>query len=429
MLPAVLPGAFTPPAIAAEQTVIDRIVAVVEDEAIFKSDIEQLIKQYMLQQGQTDISSEDRSALFQQILNELINDKLIIAQAGRLDVSIPFSDVEERVDKAIEDNTRALGSKEAFDTQLEREGFTMESLKNLYREQIRNRMLVQRVLEIDVPRQSADVGDAELRRLYEEKHSELPQRPAVVNLRTIFIGFDSSQNARLAAKEKIDQLHARAVAGEEFSDLARAASEDPSAALGGDLGFVKPEDLADSTFAAVAAKLEVGEVSDPVLTPYGYHIVKATDKNPAAGEVRISHILVRMSASEQDVEAVFAKIAGIQRQLDAGVPFEKLADEYSTDPTASAGGDLGWLKVSDLPEFFQDVLAGMKPGDVSQILRESTGFRIVKLVEREEARPYEYEEVKQELRKLYDQERLEGVYTEYLEGLRKKFTVELHLND
>ena len=81
--------------------------------------------------------------------------------------------------------------------------------------------------------------------------------------------------------------------------------------------------------------------------------------------------------------------------------------------------------MGDLPEFFQDVLAGMNPGDISQVLRESAGFRIVKLVEREEERPYQFEEIRTELRNLYNNEKMESTYADYIDGLRDKFSVEL----
>lgn len=408
-----------------ESKIIDRIIAVVEDEAIFKSDVDQLIRQYMLQEGRTTISEEDREALFQRFLKELIDNKLVIAQAGRLDVSIPFSEVEDKVTKAIADNTRALGGQEAFERQLEREGFTLEGLKALYREQIRSRMLVQRVLEMEVRQASLDVSEAELQEFYREKEAELPKRPAVVHLRTIFIGFESSEQAKQNALAKIEDLHRRLVEGEPFEELAKANSEDPSAATGGDLGFVSPRDLADPKFAAAAAALSVGEISEPVLTAYGYHIIQVTDKNPDTGDVRLRHILVRLSASENDVADVYSRATDVYRQLQAGASFEELADKYSSDPNASAGGDLGWLRVGDLPEFFQDVLAGMKPGDISQVLRESAGFRIVKLIERENERPYRYEEIKTELRNMYDNEKMETSYTKYIDGLRDEFSVEL----
>lgn len=411
---------------AAERELIDRIVAVVEDEAIFQSDIEMLIAQLMFQQGRTSLTDAEQDEMYDRVLNELINEKLVIAQAGRLDVDIPFSAVEERVNQAIEENRRALGGEESFTRQLAREGFTLDSLRKLYREQIRNRMLVEEILRMEVDRGQIEISDNELRRFYEEKQSEFPNRPAVVHLKTIFIGFDTSDKVKIDAKQKIDDIHRRAMAGESFAELAKSLSEDPSAPLGGDLGYVNPEDLAEAAFADAVSGLGVGEISEPVQTAYGYHIIQVTEKKPDSDEVRIRHILVRMSADENDIAQVYAHASSIHQQIEQGASFEQLADQYSTDPNASEGGDLGWLKSADLPEFFQDVLADMKPGDVSQVLRESAGFRIVKLVERQAPRPYEFDEIKPELRRLYEQEKMGEIYAGYVEDLRKKFTVVMY---
>jgi peptidyl-prolyl cis-trans isomerase SurA len=410
----------------AERELVDKIVAVVEDEAIFESDVAMLIAQMMVQQGRSSLTDAERSEIYERMLKEMINEKLVIAQAGRLDVDIPFSTVEERVNQAIDENRRALGGEESFTRQLEREGFTIESLKQLYRNQIRNRMLVDEVIRSEVDRGGIEITDAELRQFYSEKQGDLPERPAVAHLKTIFIGFDSSENVQSDAKAKIDDIYRRAVAGESFSELAKSYSEDPSAPLGGDLGFVKLEDLADQNFAAVVAGLGLGEISEPVKTPYGYHIIQMTEKNPDTGEVRIRHILVRMSAEEDDVQDLYAQATSIREQITQGASFEQLATQHSTDPNAGEGGDLGWLKIADLPEFFQDVLSGMQPGEVSQVLRESAGFRIVKLVDRQAPRPYQFEEIKPELRRMYEGEKLEEIYKEYVEELRDKFTVVMY---
>lgn len=410
---------------SAKEQLVDRIVAVVEDQAIFASDIETMVKQYMLQQGRTSMSDDERRELQQKVLNDLINDKLVIAEAGRLDVTVTFSDVEAQVNKAIDENKRLLGGEEAFERQLAKEGFTMDSLKKLYRDQVRNRMLVEKVLQMEMQKGKGQIGDEELHAFYEKHKDELPMRPEVAHLKTIFIGFQTSTNAARAAKEKIDKAYARIQAGESFEDVARDVSDDPTGTNGGDLGFLKPEDLRDPKFAAAVTKLDVGEVSGPVLTSYGYHLIKITDKRPDTGELRISHILVRVIPSDEDIQGVYETATEVRNQLVSGVPFDSLAARYNTDPTADAFGDLGWLKVADLPEFFRDVLAGMSPGDISQVLRESQGFRIVKLVAREGERPYEYSEITGELRQLYQQEYMSERYDDYVAGLRKKFNVDI----
>jgi peptidyl-prolyl cis-trans isomerase SurA len=411
------------PDAAADRELIDQVVAVVEDEAIFESDVIMVMNQLMFQQGRTSITDSERNELRTQVLQNLINDKLIIAQAKRLEIDIPFSVVEERVNQAIEENQRGLGGPEAFERQLEREGFTLESLKQLYRQQIRNRMLVEEVLRSEVDRGAIDITDDDLRAFYEEKKDEFPDRPAVVHLKTIFLGFDSSENVRSNARARIDEVYKRAMSGDSFAELAKTYSEDPSGPLGGDLGFVNPDDLADPVLAETVKNLGIGEISKPVKSALGYHIIQATERNPDNGEVRIRHILIRMTADEEEVAKLFSKGTEIRNQLVAGASFDELADEYSTDPNAGPGGDLGWLKVGDLPEFFQDVLSGMKPGDISQVLRESSGFRIVMLVEREAPRPYEFDEIRGELRKMYEQEKMEEIYKTYVEQLRGKFHV------
>jgi len=410
----------------AEREMIDRIVAVVEDEAIFESDVVMVITQHMFQQGRTSMTDAERDELYESVLESLINEKLVIAQAGRLNIDIPFSTVEERVNQAIDENRRSLGGEEAFTQQLEREGFTVDALKKLYREQIRNRMLVEEVLRSEADRGQIEIPEDELQKFYEEKKAEFPDRPSVVHLKTIFIGFESSEQVRFNAKARIDDIYRRAISGESFAELAKSYSEDPSGPLGGDLGFVKPEDLAEPAFAEAVSNLGLGEISEPVKSQYGFHIVQVTERNPDTDEVRIRHILIRMTASDDDVENIYAQATQIHDQLMAGTAFEIMADQYSTDPNASQGGDLGWLKVADLPEFFQDVLKDMVAGDVSQVLRESSGFRIVKLVEREAPRPYEYNEIKQELRRMYEQEKMEDIYAGYVNQLRSKFHVAVY---
>jgi peptidyl-prolyl cis-trans isomerase SurA len=411
----------------AQGQIIDRIVAVVDDEAIFESEVDQAVRQYFFQKGQTSVSPAERDEAFKSALESLINDKLVIAQAGRLGIDVPFAEVEAQVKKAIDDNVQALGGEDAFQRQLDAEGLTLEELKKLYRTQIRNRMLVERVLRKDLTQERREATDEELRKFYDESKDRLPHRPEVAHLRTIFLGFDTSTGSTGQARKKIEALRARIVAGEKFDDVAKAESDDPSSALGGDLGFVRLQDLREPAFAKAASSLTIGQMSEPVLTVYGYHLIEVTDRRDDTGEVRLRHILVRSEPTDKDVEEVFASATRIHNDLAAGASFDSLAARYNTDPAADKTGDLGWLRVEELPDFFQEVLANLKPGDVSQVLRESTGFRIVKLVERDASRPYDYAEIKEDLKRLYEQERFGKSYETYVQELRKKFPVEVRI--
>lgn len=421
--PATPASPTTTPSVSGE--IIDRIVAVVEDEAIFESDVDQAVRQYFFQKGQSSVTPAERDEVFDDALQNLINDKLVIAQAGRLGIDVPFSDVEAQVKKAVDENTKQLGGEEAFSRQLQQEGLTLDELKKLYRTQIRNRMLVERVLQKDMQKEHKDPTPEELRKFYDENKQRLPLRPEVAHLKTIFIGFDTSTGSTADAKKKIDALRARIMGGEKFEDVAKAESDDPSGSLGGDLGFVKPEDLREPNFAKAASTLAIGQLSDPVLTVYGYHLIEVTDKRPESGEVRLRHILVRAEPTDKDVEEVFATANKVHADLVAGASFDSLAARYNTDPAADKTGDLGWLRVSELPEFFRDVLSNLKPGDISQVTRESTGFRIVQLLARDAERPYEFSEIQSELKQYYSQQSFGSSYDEYVKDLRKKFSVEM----
>jgi peptidyl-prolyl cis-trans isomerase SurA len=288
-------------------------------------------------------------------------------------------------------------------------------------------MLVERVLRREMARERPEPTDAELQALFEERKAELPTRPEVAHLQTIFLGFDTSSGASRETRAKCEALRARIVAGEDFAEVAKKESEDPSAALGGDLGFVRPKDLREPAFANAVGSLKVGELSQPVLTVYGYHLIQVTDERKESGEVRVRHILVRAQPSDADLDEVFKTANFIRDEIQRGESFDSLATRYNTDPAAGQNGDLGWVRVGELPQFFQDVLKDMQAGDISQVLRESSGFRIVKLVQREAARPYEFVEVKEELKRLYEQERFSKNYESYVAELRKQFQVEVRL--
>jgi peptidyl-prolyl cis-trans isomerase SurA len=410
----------------AQAAAIDSVVAVVEDDAIFRSDVEQTVKQIILQRGLTDIGAAERSSLEDQVLEDLINSRLIVAKAGLLGIDVPFAEVEKHVDRTIAENEQTLGGTEAFVHALEAEGLTLPELKQFIREQVRTRMLVERVLGSEIDRGSLQISDAEVLALYEERKAALPLRPAVVHLKTIYISAESSQSAREHALARADSLYKRVAAGESFAELARQHSEDPSAKNGGALGSVKLADLGDPRFAEAAATLAVGEVSEPVLTSHGYHLIQVTGADTTDQTVDVSHILIRVKPGEDDLEELYRRATVIHDSLYSGVSFDAMAVRHSDDDaTAPSGGDLGWLRIADLPEFFRDVLDGMRDGEISPVLREPTGFRIVQLVASEGERPYVYDEIKDDLRKLAEQEKLASAYDAYLKGLRSEFYVDV----
>lgn len=219
------------------------------------------------------------------------------------------------------------------------------------------------------------------------------------------------------AYAKAFEVIAQAKAGTAFSTLATQLSKDPSASRnGGDLYYFTAGQMVPA-FENAAYALKTGEMSSvPVRTQFGLHVIKVTDRRPAPGEVHSSHIMIRFTSqnpSPQDTAAAYAKIRAIRDSLVAGVDFAALATRNSEDPgSAPRGGDLGWFTRRRWILPFDEVAMAMKPGEVSDIVRTVYGYHIIKCFETRP--PKDFEESKQEVRQMYQQQRFQEDFKTYL---------------
>ncbi|HWA35036.1 MAG TPA: peptidylprolyl isomerase, partial [Cyclobacteriaceae bacterium] len=185
----------------------------------------------------------------------------------------------------------------------------------------------------------------------------------------------------LAAYNKIMALKTRLAKGEDFEKLAREFSEDPSAkSNGGNLGYFTALQMV-YPFEEAAFNLKPGEISDPVRTRFGYHLIKVIDRAPAKGEVEVSHILLR-TGNGQDAK-IKNKIFDIYDQLQGGRSWDELCKEYSDDPaTKETGGKLrpfGVGAFAAVPEFEKAAFALQNPGEISDPFQSAVGWHILKL--------------------------------------------------
>lgn len=209
----------------------------------------------------------------------------------------------------------------------------------------------------------------------------------------------------LAAYNKIISLRKRILAGESFEKIASESSDDPSAkdvpetkerpaytGNGGDLGYFSAFDMI-YTFEDGAYKTKVGEISMPVRSDYGYHIIKVTDKKKAMGKVQVAHILISLpqNAGEPDIKNAQTKLNEINAKLKKGVSFEDLVKEYSDDKgSVNKGGILPEFGVNRMiPEFILAISKLEKTGDISEPIRSRYGFHVLKLIDKKEIKSLE----------------------------------------
>ncbi len=224
-----------------------------------------------------------------------------------------------------------------------------------------------------------DVLDRLTRQAYERMNLEVRASHLLIGVK-----HDAPPADTLAAYERIMKFRERILAGEDFATLARTYSEDPSARINaGDLGYFTVLQMV-YPFEEAAYTLKTGEISKPVRTRLGYHLIKVVDRRLARGEVEVSHIILRTGTP--DDKKVKAKIFEIYTELQGGRAWDELCREYSDDQsTKNSGGRLrpfGVGALAGVPEFEAVAFSLHEPGEVSDPFQSAYGWHIVRLERR-----------------------------------------------
>lgn len=241
------------------------------------------------------------------------------------------------------------------------------------------------------------------------------------------VGPDASPEDTLAAWKRINALRARVVGGEDFGKVAsgKGGSDDPSASKNdGDLGWFSALQMV-YPFETVAYSTPVGQVSQPVRTRFGYHIIKVVDRRPARGEIKVAHIMIR-SADQDSPEkkaAAEKKIQEAYARVKSGeLSFSDAALKYSDDEATNAkGGELPMFGTGKMIDTFEDQAFALKnDGDISTPFRTPYGWHIVKRLEYKA--PPTFEEAKSELKaKIARDSRAEITRRKFLADLRNEY--------
>lgn len=218
---------------------------------------------------------------------------------------------------------------------------------------------------------------------------------------------------------KINEALTKVKQGIPFEDVAKTISDDPSAKInGGDLGYFSAFRMVYQ-FEDAAYKTEVGDVSKPFKTRFGYHILKVTDKRKSRGDFEVAHVLVKDKSIGGKV-----KIDSVYQKLKNGISFNTLAEQYSEDKTSAAkGGRLPKFGAGRMVPFFEkEVLSLKKEGDYSAPFRTRYGWHIVKLIKNYPVKPFE--EIKEELeRKIRNSSRGNLSTKKLVSSLKQKYAV------
>lgn len=401
--------------------VIDRIAAVVNDDVILLSEVEE--KMFILQ-AQGQLQGQDSTQVAQarrEILDRLIEERLVVQRARSQSIEADPQEVTNRVNDAMTKVKERFPSLEAFRQALAQEGISENMLRERYHTDITQEFLGQRIVGKEV-RSKVQVTSDDVEHYFKENKDELPRKPMEVQLAHLLV-YPVSPAKENAAKKRIENARARIEGGEDFAAVAREVSDDPTKTKGGELGWFSPGDL-DPDFESAVDSLAVNAVSEPVRTRFGYHLIQVEERD--GDRYRVRHILALVDASQEDLDRARARADSALEKLQGGAPWDSVVRRMSDDAlTRDQGGDLGWTPTKFLVPAVATAVESLEVGSVSQVVPSDRGFHIFKVENRRTGEDYTFDEIKDQLRTYLEQKKLEEAYDTWMAGIRDSAYVEI----
>lgn len=405
------------------QQIIDRIVAVVDNEVILQSELE----------FQTSIFAAQRQidpatpGLKDQILNSMIEEKLIYAQADRDSIIVTEDEVNQRINYQIELFKQQYGSVANIEKMY---GMSIDRIRRELRDDVRKSLMSQRLQEKNFG--TVQATRREVEEFFEIYRDSIGMIPEKVTISHIYKNPKTSETTKQKFRQRAQEILDSIKAGADFAEMARLYSEDPgSAKQGGDLGFVK-RGVFYPEFEEAAFRLQQGEMSDLVESPIGYHIIQMLERRGESINTR--HILIRIKADDDADLRTIEILTEIRDSIVSGKgTFQEFARKYSEDKESAAfGGDLGTFFLNQLDKNLLDIVGRLKEGEISFPRRieyspGNYGYHIVYLKNRVPQHKANLEDDFNEIRKLASDYKKQREYEKWIAEIKEKIFWEVRI--
>lgn len=410
--------------LAAEVQKLDRIVAVVDQTVITERDLESRIATVTAQLKKQGTELPDEALLRKQILERLISDTLQIQYAAQTGLKVEDSQLDKTIERIADQNNLTLTE---FSEALARDGISMRK----FRADIRNEITLARLREREVEGR-VNVTESEVDN-YLTNQSNSGESLDEFEISHILIRTpeEGATEDIQKAKARVEDALKALSAGMSFAKVSASYSDAPNALEGGNLGWKKGSQM-PNLFLEALKNMQVGEVSEPIRSPNGYHILKLTNKRGGNSPLVVQqtharHILIKLSEIMSEAEGK-TKMENIKERLDNGEKFEVLARQYSEDATASNGGDLGWVNPGDTVPQFEKAMNELRENEISAPVRSQFGWHIIQVLERR-GQDMTKEAARLKARQEIRARKAEEAYQDWIRELRDRAYVELRLED
>ncbi|MDX1638357.1 MAG: peptidylprolyl isomerase [Balneolaceae bacterium] len=421
------------------QQTLDRIIAVVNDHVILKSEVDQQVADYLLQLRR---QSQDREVEFSKelwfsVLENMVERYVLLDKAREDSVTVTDEQVDQRINQRIDQVVNQLGSEQAVEQQM---GKSIVQLRADLRQSYREEMIVQQYRQQKM--QEVRITRPEVKQYFEQiPQDSLPTIPEQVAVSQIVKIPPPLEDAKEAAYQLAQQLRDSVVNhGKSIEELARRHSDGPSASGGGKLPMMPLDDLV-AEYSAAAAALQPGEISEVVETSFGFHVIRLNKR--VGDQIDTNHILISVDNESYDEQVAIDSLNAIRDSVmnNPDITFAEMAREHSDDPqTAPQGGRLmdpqtgeRLIPLSQLdPAMYRIVLLLDEEGQISEPKPFNTGsgnsgrtaYRIVRLDRRIPEHVASLEQDYQRIKNIALQEKQFREMRKWIEQLRDEVYIE-----
>ena len=364
--------------VLAEVVLLDRVAAIVDDNIVLQTELEQRTANILRQIQQSGTEPPATDIVKKQVLERLILERLQLNIGDKVGVRIADQEIDQTIARIAASNNLSV---EEYIAQIHASGETMAKI----RQEIANEMIIMQVQQGTVMR-GIQISEQELNNFLNSEEGKLVTSPDV-SIGQILLSAPSTATVDELEiiKNKLSEITQQLAEGADFKQLAIANSDDQSALEGGDLGWRKLAQL-PLPFSESLKNLELGQVSEPIRSGAGFHLLKLYERK-GGGEQLIEqhfarHILLTPNQIRDEQQTV-ELLEDIRTQIIAGEDFAKLAKQHSKDPgSALKGGSLGWSTPGLFVPEFEQTMGSIELNEISAPFQSQFGWHILQVTER-----------------------------------------------
>lgn len=367
----------------AQVRILDRIVAVVNDGAIMESELQSRVAGIVGQFEADNRPLPPAQVLREQVLDRMIIERIQLQLAERGGIRVDDGSLNQALTGIARQNNMDL---EQFANAVRADGYSWAE----FREQVRNDMVISRLQQRSVSSR-VRVTDREVDRFLS---SDLGRRmfAADFHLGHILVQVPSGASPEQLeqARNKANGIVQRLRGGADFAETAVEQSDGPQALEGGDLGW-RPAAQWPTLFAETAIDMQPGDISEPLRSGAGYHILKMIERRGGGGEhvvtqYRVRHVLIQSDALTTEDQARAEAQRLHQQVISGSISLADVAREHSDDPgSRNQGGELGWVTPGQMVPEFEQMMESTPVGQVSPVFQTQFGYHFLLVEEQREA--------------------------------------------